>query len=257
MSKSVRLKRSAASTGTKKKTAMASSAGASRTYAAGSGRRMSRPVIEDPTTLLEERVGVVIEGGERLLAGQVAAHRGLRVASDQARDALPLRNLGRRADRLELGPEGVRVGVRRQCGVPPGAAASGEVTGQAVELHLAGGLGQILDELPGGVRARRAARQGEARPAGERRAGVAVVGRGQGRRRPCLLQGRGQPAGELTQVPRPRDVEREVGVGEVLIDVRELGVAGARGEPLPEEVEVEGERPPYRRALEVAVAVAV
>src|SRR5262245_35281601 len=104
MSKSVRLKRSAASTGTKKKTAMASSAGARRTYAAGSGRRMSRSLVKEPTTLLEERVGVVVERGERLLAGQVAAHRKLRVASDQARDALPLRDLGCRADRLELRP---------------------------------------------------------------------------------------------------------------------------------------------------------
>src|SRR6266850_8245484 len=108
MSKSVKLRRSEAATGTTKKSVIKESAGATKSQP-GFGRhvRMSvlRRVLEQPAPLLEDGVDVTIECREHLVWGRVAADGALGVVRDLVRDALPLRDLGGGAERFQLLPE--------------------------------------------------------------------------------------------------------------------------------------------------------
>src|SRR3990172_921582 len=122
MSKSVKLRMSEAATGTTKKSVITESAGTTNSQP-GLGRhaRTSAPLgpVEEPAPFLEDGVDVAIERGDRPVGRRVAADRALGVVRDLVRDALPLGDLGRRAHRLELGPEGARVPVLRERLVVP------------------------------------------------------------------------------------------------------------------------------------------
>src|SRR5262245_24403757 len=111
MSKSVKLSRSDAATGTTKKSAITESAGATNNHP-GLARqeRTSVPLflVEQPAPLLEDRVDVPIERRKRRLRCRVAADRALGVVGDLVGDALPLRDLRRRAHGVELRAEGAR-----------------------------------------------------------------------------------------------------------------------------------------------------
>src|SRR5882672_1985616 len=232
MSKSVRLKTTDATTGTTKKTAISTSAGATNAHPGSRGRARARPAaavasapiaarraLEDPAALLEDRVDVAIERREGVVERRAAANRRLDVLADGACDALPLRDLRRRPDVLELDRERLRAPVAAQERIVPRVAARREVAREPIERQLLRRLGEILDEAPCRVGVRRPAREREARAAGERHAWVRRVGAGKRRRRPRVRELRRQAARELAEVPRPGDVEREVALCEVLIDV--------------------------------------
>src|SRR5207248_10436039 len=94
----------------------------------------------------------------------------------------------------------------------PGAAARRQVAGELVKASLDRRLRQIFDQLPGSSLVARGAKQHEARAAGNRRA--QPVGTGKRRRHPARLQILRQTALEFTDVPRARDIEREVTAAE-------------------------------------------
>ena len=146
-------RRSAATTGTKKKSAMRGERGRRRRAGPRSRaqlRSVSLPVrASQPAALLEHPVGVAVERGERLASSvALAAHRGLRVARDAARDALPLGELRRRAHVRELRAEGARLRVARERGVVPRRAARREIAREAVERDLLRGLREERDPAP-------------------------------------------------------------------------------------------------------------
>src|SRR6266478_5706807 len=165
MSKSVRLNTTDATTGTTKKTAISASAGATNAHP-GATRGPSAAIAmlrarEHPAALLEDRVDVGVERGERRIERRPAADRRLDVLAERARDALPFRDLRCRAHVPKLDPERLRAAVVAQQRVVPRVAARREITGESIERELLRGLGQILDEAPRRVGVRRAARAGE------------------------------------------------------------------------------------------------
>src|SRR6187549_1223860 len=144
MSKSVSDSRNAAAIGTRKRTRIAASPGASSIQAArascGSGRRSAgtlrlRPG-EDPAALLEDAVDVRVERlqsrGDRL----PAADRGLEVLGQLLRDLLPLRHARQRLDARELDAKRARLLVAGERLGVPRLAARGQVARQLVELPL-------------------------------------------------------------------------------------------------------------------------
>ena len=102
------------------------------------------------------------------------------------------------------------LGIAGERGVVPGLAVRGQVAGQAVEAHLLLGPREELDQLPGRLPVGRGAEDHQARAAGQRQARDAVVvGRGQRRGGPGVLQLGRQPAAELAEVPGSGDVHGE------------------------------------------------
>src|SRR6266581_1780821 len=134
MSKSVKLSASDATTGRKKNTPMTARAGARNHQAA---RAVPRSTV--------------------VTAGRAAPDRLLAVVEDAGRDQLPLRDLGRRHDALQLLPERLRGLVRRERRVAPRLEPRRQVARQAVDAQLLLRARQELDQLPrSGLVARRA-----------------------------------------------------------------------------------------------------
>src|SRR5512141_2791071 len=116
MSKSVKLSKNAATTGTKKNIPMARSAGARKNAAA---RMLALPPIDEPPPLLEDDVDVSVEPCYAIRNG-VHIHRNqLGIFPDFLGNLLPLRNLWSCLDVLQLLEKGARVRVRRKCRVLP------------------------------------------------------------------------------------------------------------------------------------------
>src|SRR5512146_2518534 len=126
MSKSVKLSRKAAKTGSRKNSAMSTTAGrmnsrAARALSASNLmllvrrdcmrgiRRARRVTCHQPAPLVEYGVHVPVHHRARARFGHAAPDRRLRLVDDLAGDVLPLRHLGRGAHPVQLHPECPRV----------------------------------------------------------------------------------------------------------------------------------------------------
>ncbi len=158
---------------------------------------------------------------------------------------------------LELPAEGEGARVVGEAGVVPGGAVGRQVAGEAEETHLLRRLAEELDQAPGGVLLVAAAKDDQARTAGERDARHAGRGAGQRRGGPVVLLLGGQAAAELAEVPGAGDVHREGAARELLVEVGDLVVADRRGEAVAEEVDVVGEGAAVLRRREGAAGAAV
>src|SRR5262245_46166011 len=107
--------------------------------------------VEDPAPLRKRRVDVGVEGRERLLERGEAPDGGLGVLGHERGDALPLRDLRRRADGAELRPERPRpiLAVEGRC--TPRALPCGQISRELVEPHLLRRRREELDEAPRGL----------------------------------------------------------------------------------------------------------
>src|SRR5690349_22598301 len=152
MSKSVKLMASAATTGTAKKAAIASTAGATNSQPASAVRFMdsrssSRRPGEHPAALLEHPVHAAVELGGRIAGAEVAAHHALGHEPHLLGDALPLGHLRRGLHAVELVAEGARMHVALQ-GPRPARAPRRQVARDLVEAPLRLRLRQVLDHAP-------------------------------------------------------------------------------------------------------------
>ena len=95
MSKSVRLRASAASTGSKKNTPITSSAGATNAHAAPRRASLQLPARQHPAPLLEDAIGAPVELCSRLIDRHAATlHHLLGDELHLGGDALPFGHLG-------------------------------------------------------------------------------------------------------------------------------------------------------------------
>ncbi len=174
------------------------------------------------------------------------------------RDLLPLGDLRRRADVLELEAERGGLRVAGESRLVPRRAPGRQVAAERPEALLRRRLGEELDDLPRRVLPRRGAEDDEARSPGEGDAGPRhPVGCRERRGRPRALEARREPAPELPEVPRPRDVHRELAGGHLLVEVRDLGVRQRRCEAVAVEADEELRRAPELGSAEGAVPPSV
>src|SRR3989442_15761928 len=112
-------------------------------------RRFARVLApHEPAALLQDAVGLAVEGSRRRVGAFGAAYDALGVLLDAVRDQLPLRNLGRGPHARELLAEGAHSRIGPQRGIAPGLEPRRQIARQAVEAHLLLGAQQKLDQLP-------------------------------------------------------------------------------------------------------------
>ena len=201
---------------------MTSSAGATNHQAARSSSQCGASAREHPAPLLEDV-------GRRARRARVAAwstvsspcHRALGHQPHLGGDALPLGHLGRGLGALELVAERARVDVvgeraRRATALRRG----GRSPVSSWKRRCTSGRDKVFDQLPRRGLVPRRAEHHQARAAGDRRARAARArAAAPSSSSPCTL-GR-QAALELADVPRARDVEREVAAAELVPHVRD------------------------------------
>src|SRR5689334_13153823 len=192
MSKSVTLIASPATTGSTKKTAMTTSAGAANHHATcrrpirrtdarlyvpptlgasplrwppggavrargGPSRSLASP-REQPAPLFEDAVGACIELAHRLVDGPLSARRALGDVAHLVGDAFPLGHFRRRLHALELLAKCARMRIGGKRRVLPRASARRQVAGHFAKTQLDIGPRQIFDELPCGILSTRRAK---------------------------------------------------------------------------------------------------